>query len=375
VKTKILLMLIAGIGDVVLGSRCIRGIRRAYPDGELHLLTSTDAAPLASNYDFLDRVWSFPIREMKRDKSHWPGVLNLLRSLRREKYAVLANLYPTSRAAGSLKMGILMRLIGAGSRIGFHDELSRLFLTRGAPFRGFNGRHVADYMMDVALVCGAVIGDDPIEVAWDRSCEKKWEDLLFREAATVSRILVGLNPGGDRENRRWDPASFAHLADRLMEDFGAGVLITGGPGDSPLAASIVSRMRHRPVNLTGRLDLNDLAFISSRLDLFVTNDSGPMHIAAAAGTPVVALYGPEDPDLTRPYTSPDLYRILYADLPCRPCRKDRCDDVACLRLLSADRVYEACAAFLHRRRTGSAARIEKQIPRGPCLSCAESAER
>jgi len=101
------------------------------------------------------------------------------------------------------------------------------------------------------------------------------------------------------------------------------------------------------INLAGKLTLNDLIYIISRLNLLVTNDSGPMHIAAAVKTPVVAIFGPENPVLMGPYTTTDLYRIAYIDdIKCRPCTKKKCTQPICLNLITTDEVIEKCFELL-----------------------------
>ena len=120
----------------------------------------------------------------------------------------------------------------------------------------------------------------------------------------------------------------------------------GGPGEEHLASRIEKTMKHPVTNLAGKLSLNDLAYVISRLDLFVTNDSGPMHIAAAVKTPIVALFGPEDPVYTRPYTSPDLYRIVKTEVNCRPCMNKRCDRPVCMESLKPEEVLQACIELL-----------------------------
>jgi len=100
-RDPILIVLIAGIGDLILASKGIRSIRRGYPGAEIHLLTSTDAAPVARNYPYIDRVWSFPIRELRSDKGHALAVLGLIRRLRRIRYRMAVNLYSVASATGS----------------------------------------------------------------------------------------------------------------------------------------------------------------------------------------------------------------------------------------------------------------------------------
>jgi len=155
-----------------------------------------------------------------------------------------------------------------------------------------------------------------------------------------------LNPGGDRENRRWNPENFAIVGDKIIEEFNAKIILLGGPGEEKIAGQIERKMRNGAVNLAGKLDLNELAYIISQFDLLVTNDSGPMHIAAGVKTPLVAIFGPQNPAIVGPYTSEKLYSVLYKEVNCRPCNKKRCARPICLDLITPDEVYERCAELL-----------------------------
>jgi heptosyltransferase-2/heptosyltransferase-3 len=157
---------------------------------------------------------------------------------------------------------------------------------------------------------------------------------------------VGINPGGDRANRRWPIERYATVGNKIAATLNARILIFGGPGEEQIAGSIQGKMKSEVVNLAGNLSINDLAYVISRLDLLITNDSGPMHIAAATKTPVVAIFGPEDPVLMRPYTSEDLYRVIYKPLPCRPCQQDQCARPLCLDSITPEEVLSSCLELL-----------------------------
>jgi ADP-heptose:LPS heptosyltransferase len=155
-----------------------------------------------------------------------------------------------------------------------------------------------------------------------------------------------VNPGGDRQNRRWDPDRYAEVANRLVENCNARIILLGGPSDQGIAGRIESRMRSKPEILSGRLTLDELTYVISRLDLLVTNDSGPMHIAAALGVPLVAVFGPEDPERLGPFAKADRFRILCNRVPCHPCEKSECEKPVCLESVRSEDVYEACVNLL-----------------------------
>jgi len=346
--TKILIVLIAGIGDLVLASKSIRAIHNGHPKAEIHLLTSTDAAPLARKYPYVDCVVPFPIREWKSGDIRLLGIVDEMRRLRGRGYDLVVNLYASQSVAGAIRMGCLLMLSGARERVGIDGNGLGGFLTKKLPATLLTGRHVADMMLEVARLAGAVADDGGIEVFWGSEAEERSRQVLaFRTDG--SGPVVGINPGGNRRNRRWNPGSFAAVADGLVERERAAVVLLGGPGEEAVAETIQRCMRHDVINLAGRLDLEELACLISRLDVLVTNDSAPMHIAAAVRTPQVALFGPEDPLAFHPYTRPELYEITCADIACRPCRQEECGNPRCLDLITPDAVLEKCQRLLKGR--------------------------
>jgi len=347
IKTSILIVLIAGIGDLILASKSIRAIRNGYPDADIHLLTNSEAVPIAQNYRYVDHVWSFPIRELRKDKRYFIDIIKILLELRKIKFDFAVNLYTVSSWMGAMKMGFLFLLVGAKRGIGHDSKGFGLFIDKKVPVGTFRDRHFADAMLDIALLAGGIPDTKGIEIFWDKKCEKKWERLFLKKQDVSQEIVIGINPGGDRLNRRWNPDRYAFLADRLIEDYKAKVVFLGGPGEENIVGYIESRMKNDIVNLAGKLKLNDLAYLISRFDLLITNDSGPMHIGTAVGTRMVAIFGPEDPVLMGPYSSPGLYRVVCKNVSCRPCNKKRCNRPICLDMITSEEVYEKCIELLN----------------------------
>jgi lipopolysaccharide heptosyltransferase II len=345
-RPSILIVLIAGIGDLVLASKSIRAIRSGYPDADIHLLTNTEAVPLAMNYQYIDHVHTFPIRELRRDKKYLFDIFRLIRELRKIRFDVVLNLYMVGSLSGAVKMGLLLICMNADVKIGHDDHGLGWFLTKKVPSDTFQNRHFADAMMDMAMLAGGTPDDRGIEVFWDRQMEEKWVSLLNNDQITEKKLKIGINPGGDRENRRWRSENYAEVADRIMDCFPVRLFLLGGPGEEDIAHKIEANMKHSVINLGGRLSLNDLCYLISHFDLLITNDSGPMHIAAATKTPLVAIFGPEDPVLMGPYAKPDLHRVVSKDMDCRPCYKTKCKDPNCLNLITPNDVYEKSIEIL-----------------------------
>mgnify|MGYP000859002272 CR=1 FL=1 len=345
-QPPILIILVAGIGDMILASKAMRSIRRGYPQSEIHLLTSTEAGSLAQSFPYINRIYFFPIRELRRNKVFILRTVSILFQLRKTIYGIAVNLYRVGSYLGAMKMGGFFSLLKAGKKIG-HDRYGfGRFLDVSLPASTFEGRHVADAMQEIAIKAGGIPDDRGIEVYWNPEAETKWRSFFDPIAG---KIAIGINPGGDRANRRWAPDRFAAVAARLVERFNARIILLGGPGDRDIASSIAQAIPSGVSDLSGTIPLDELPYVISRLDLLLTNDSGPMHIAGATKTPLVALFGPEDPRLFGPYTTPDLYRIVMKDVPCRPCGDKKCMHPICLDQIHPEEVLAACLEMLQQQ--------------------------
>lgn len=341
----ILLIVVAGIGDFVMATQAIRAVSNGHPHAEIHLLTSSEGAILAQRHPGLDRVFVFPIREMRGNWFSLGSVVRVLRQLRRTRYDIAANLYPVCSSVGSARMAILFSLLKARIKVGHAFGWLRFCLNRRLPDRAFSGRHRVDAMTEVARAIGGRSDEGRLEISTSGGREQ-WNRLVapFTEGRTGP--LIGINPGGERANRRWPAANFTTVARDLAERVGARVLIFGGPGEESIAGEILKPLNGTAVNLAGRLSLDELPYFLSRCDLLVTNDSGPMHIAAALQVPVVAIFGPEDPIVFRPYTSPERSRVLQQPVICRPCRQVGCAHPICLESITPSDVLAASLELL-----------------------------
>lgn len=162
---------------------------------------------------------------------------------------------------------------------------------------------------------------------------------------SAHRFWIGINPGAAYGSaKRWLPDRFAAVARTLARDLDAGILITGGPGEADVARDIEASIDGSCLNLTGTTTVRQMMAVISQCGLFVTNDSGPMHVAAAFGIPIVALFGPTNPTTTSPLS--DTVRIVRKPMPCAPCLKRHCPhDHACMESITVEDVLEAARSL------------------------------
>ena len=345
-RKNILIVVIAGIGDLILASKSIRALRNGHPDARMNLLTTTEAADLARYCPYLDKVWNFPARELRKDKKEIFRLPKLIQKLRKTDFHLVVNLYRAVSVVGALKMGVLFSALGGAQKVGHDHKGFGFFLDAKAPAGTFQNRHVVDAMVEIAELAGGMPDQEGIDIFWDGSREKEW-DHLFRDKKGP---VIGINPGSDIPSKRWRPENYARVADGLAGQFDGQIILLGGPGEEGIAGEIRKNMTREAINLAGKVTLNDLVGIINRLDLLVTNDSGPMHIGAATRTPLVAVFGPEDPKLFGPYASPDLFRVLYKEVACRPCAMKRCNNPICLDSIAPEEVLESCIQLLRSRK-------------------------
>jgi heptosyltransferase-2 len=180
-------------------------------------------------------------------------------------------------------------------------------------------------------------------------------EFLKSVAVSEADLLIGIHPGTGQSSvsRRWPPDRFARLADWLVEEHNAKVIFTGAPSEIPLVNEIRRTMKTDPIVSTGRTNLKQLAEIAKRCRIFISGDTGPLHIAAAMKTRVLGLFGPNTPSKWGPYGKG--HRVIYKGLPCSPCVKQYlgqvpdCLNPVCITDISVEDVQEVVSEMLQEK--------------------------
>jgi heptosyltransferase-1 len=343
---SILLVKLSAIGDVVHSLPLLEVLRENFPEARIDWLIEEEASQIVEGHRDLDRMILSRRKSWQR-RLLMPGqrvevireIGQFLRDLRSTPYDLVIDLQ------GLFKSGVLTGLSRGRRKIGFTGggkEGSYLFLTEKPYFFDYN-KHALDRYLTVAeyLDCGVDSwkGDIPI-----RSSDKRAVEDLLREHSLDREVLVAINPVAKWNTKLWEEGRFAFLADRLQRETPCRVVFTGSKQDQPVNARIIDGMETTALNLTGRTGLKELACLYSKCRFVISTDTGPMHIAAAMGTPVVALFGPTAPWRTGPYGKG--HRVIREEIPCSPCFKKKCPDLTCMKGISVDRVFESAKEFL-----------------------------
>ncbi len=352
---RILLLRLERIGDLLMSAAAIASVRAHAPTAAIDLIVGSWNAPLAALIPGVDRVETLDTPWLAR---HSPGATYA--ALARRAWSWRARHYDLAiNFEGDIRSHGLMAMAGAPVRIGFDMAGGGPLLTRRVPFDP--ARHTAENA--ARLVRAAFTPDETIApaLARDASADEAGFFRLDVPAAAVAAArarlcapgpFIGVHASGGRAIKQWPPARFADAAARLARERGATLLLTGTPADRALVDELRAALPGDvPVidlsgDLVGAIDLPILAAILQRCELFITGDTGPMHLAAAAGVPVVAVFGPSAPARYAPLTGD--HRVVRIDLPCAPCNRIRLPPARCqghtpdcLEGVTADAVYRA----------------------------------
>ena len=313
---RLLVVKLADIGDVLTATPALRALRSSFPASHITVLVTPGSAAILSNLPYLDDIILFDKFRYDRpwDALRPPSLAaawDFFRSLRAGNYDTVLILHHLTTRWGSLKYAALALGSGAERRLGL-DNGRGWFLTRWAPDHGFGAEHEVEYWLDVAGLIGAHTDDRRLEIAVG-DADRQWagEQLAADrpsanavEPANAVERLIAVHPGsgGFIPSRRWPAERFAQVADALAERYAAQIVLVGGPGEEALAEAVAGQMQARPLNLAGKTTIKQLAALLARCVLFVGGDSGVMHVAVAAGAPVIALFGPTNENAWGPYT-------------------------------------------------------------------------
>ncbi|PHX70937.1 MAG: hypothetical protein CK548_07970 [Opitutia bacterium] len=338
------------LGDIVLLGSVLRNLRLHWPDAQLTVLTEPAyAAILALNPD-VTTASAFP-----RSALAWPA---FLAAIRRARFTHVLDFDNTDKTA------LLSRFTGALLRVCFDRELItfryRSLYTHSAKVTNafYDSHHITDTYLELLRPLGVPIVTREVRLVPLAADLATIAPLLGPKPQTASprprRIL--LHPGSRSTHRIWPAARFAAVCDRLQDELNAQVFVVAGPAEQALVQEIRGHAKTHLVALDRALTVGQFAALLAQFDLFLCHDSGPMHVAAAVGTPVVALFSGQNAIIWRPLG--ERHTVLQTPLPCAcfpagqlpgPCTKDDSYKSYCVRQLTADQVFAAtCAALLRR---------------------------
>lgn len=330
---KILVIRTDRVGDVVLSTPVLKALRENYPSAHIAIMVSPYTREIVEGNPYIDEVITYD--KDKEDKGlirFWKFVA----ALRKKRFDLAIVLHTKKRT------NLITYFANIPRRIGYRDKNFGFLLTdKIEDARPLGLKHEVDYCLAVLDKLGIKAKDKTTYVAI------KKEDLVwarnFLEAGGISKndIIVCLHPGASCVSKRWLGMRFIELADKLVEKYYAKIILIASGSDVKIAEDIAKNIKGEVLNLAGKTNLSRLAAVLKRSQLFISNDSGPVHIASAVGTPVISIFGRNQAGLSPVRWGPigKLDRYLHKDVGCAVCLAHNCKiGFECLKAITVDDV-------------------------------------
>lgn len=346
---RILIRGVNWIGDAVLTLPAIRAVRRAFPDARISLLVKPWVAEIFKGNSDVDEIILY-----NEEHKGVIGKLKLARTLRWKKFDKAILLQNAFDAA------LLAWLAGIPERIGYSRDLRGFLLTKALPLKNnAEGEHQVYYYLNLLKEAGIKpVTAEPYIYLSDEEREHARALLNLSPITPHLSPFIGINPGATYGSaKRWPAENFAGLMRMIIDELDGRVIIFGSPAEVEIADEIVKKVRTQNsklkthiLNMTGKTNLRELAALISECDAFVTNDSGPMHIAAALHLPTVALFGSTDSSATGPFG--DGHKVITKKLSCSPCLERECPEghLKCMTEISSEVAFSALKALLPKKK-------------------------
>jgi len=338
---KILVISCTAIGDTLFATPAIRALRNILPDREIHLLVRQKFLDLFRNNPFTDRVMGY--------RGGYKGAFRLFCNIKSHGFQLCLIFHDSDPCPVQISFLAGIPFI---FRIGQRDELARPYLSARIPYD--QRKHAIDQRLEVIRQVFKVALDTEEDLRMDlpinhQLSQMLWLDLLSKaEISDENTKKIGLQFSASGKYKIWPEENFVQLATRLLETSSNNIIcLIGSPKERREAQKIKKTMiqnggeAKRILNLAGAVGLKHFGEMIHGLDLLVTNDTGPLHVAIAVGTPTVSLFVPSNHRATGPVQDLGLHKVITKPRPCRPCTEKYCSTPHCMGLISVDEVFEA----------------------------------
>ncbi|MDD5128773.1 MAG: lipopolysaccharide heptosyltransferase II [Candidatus Omnitrophica bacterium] len=337
---RILIVRTDRIGDVLLSTPVIKALRQKYPQAYISMIVSPYARDIVEANPYLDEVIIYD-KDIKHKS--WMRSLKFASRLRKKRFDLAVILHPTNR------MHLIAFLAGIPLRLGYNRKFGFLNNLRKKHSKQEGLRHEAEYNLDLFKELGISGNARDLFMPIKEESEEWARDLLASNGIKETDKLLAINPGASCPSKIWPADRFAQVAEILAKQYNLKILVVAGAKDIPQANMVARKLGDKALNLSGKTSLSHLASMLKRCSLFISNDSGPVHIASSLGVPVISIFGRNQPGLSPrrwgPLGKRDKY--LHKDIGCIQCLAHNCKkEFACLKAISVDDVLSAAESIL-----------------------------
>lgn len=340
---RILLIRLDHIGDVLMTTPAIHALRRHYPKSFLAILVSPSSYPIVENNPDIDKIYTFNVPWFDGGRSQrisLKAYFQLLRILRKERFDIAVD------CRGDFRVLFLFSFLsGSRRRVGFTHLGGEFLLSDGVDYD--EHKHFVELNFDLINSLDVPVHSGIHYYIHSSDEDKSYIQTMLTEFGIIEDdMIIGIHPTTipHWKLKRWRQDRFAELADQLSVKYKAKIVFTGSEHDRESIQRICSLMKETAYNAAGKTSLHQLAMLISFCQLFISNDSGPMHIAVAVKTPLVAIFGPTNPKKSGPYGNPELYRVVQHSVLCPyPCFVTECSrNHECMEEITVKNVLHVC---------------------------------
>ena len=340
---NILVVNVNWLGDVIFSTPIFKALKEKYPQARIFCLAVPRVKEILESNSYLDEVIEYD--ERGKHFSPW-GKFKLIHDLRRRRFDIAFLLHRSWTRA------LLVYLAGIPQRVGYDAKKRGGFLTHKVRLAA-EPLHRSDHYLRVIEDFGVTVKDRTNFLSIDRTARSDIEKMLTQHGVSPSDFLVALNTGGNWDLKRWPKSYFVQLMEYLSVHSSWKIVVPGSSQDQSDVQEMIALSRKQVINLAGKTNLKQLIALLARVDVAVSADSGPLHMANAVGTPVVGIFGPTRPELTGPRGSGEK-KFLQKDVGCNraPCYYLDCPSNVCMQAVSVEEVFNAVQEIytVHRKK-------------------------
>ena len=341
---KILVVRLDRLGDLTLSLPAIDALRRQYPEAHISLMTRTATRELLQGHPWLDEVIAYEYEKGGRHRS-LSGYFRFLKEIRARRFDAALILHP------GLRSYLVPFLAGIPRRLGYRSGCGFLLSASVPDERHAGKRHESEYALDIVRAFGVATGPD--------LKAKIFAPRLSGELAGkfgAGESWIAFHAGSSCPSKRWNIERFEALGNKILREFPHKLVIIGGKEEAELGAKLNTAWGARALDLTGKISLQELATVLQRCALLISNDSGPVHVAAAVGTKVISIFGRNQAGLSPQRWKPlgSGHAVIQKDVGCVICLAHNCPiEFECLKAISVEEVFQQAKIMLESRRLAS----------------------
>ncbi|MBL7131106.1 MAG: lipopolysaccharide heptosyltransferase II [Candidatus Omnitrophica bacterium] len=326
---RILIVNVNWLGDVLFSTPIFKALKKKYPNSYIACMIPARCKEILEGNPNLDEIILF------NERAEQKGMFAKLRFISQLKKKDFDTAFLLHR---SFTKALIVYLSGIPERIGYFRKKRNLLLTKSIIPPDKDRVHRLEYYLNLIESQGIKVEDKSCEVFVSEADKEHIKNLLIENGISDNDFVVAINPGGNWNLKRWPKGHFAELADKLVSDLDVKIIITGAKKDIRLAEEISNLMKAKPIIFCGKTTLKQLAALFKKVNLVISADSGPMHIANALGAKLIALFGPTSPGITGPYNKENCI-ILKSEVNCKiPCYILDCKNNICMKNIKPDEV-------------------------------------